>query len=95
MLLIASGIKEPASIMNGQLIFFLETEFLYNIIVKWQNSCLSKEWFGKDDKMGLFIAALRNQGHPDHMFGENLWWYCNTWSDLTPCNGHFRSLRNS
>jgi L-arabonate dehydrase len=36
---------------------------------------------------------LRNQGHPDHMFrGKPVIGICNTWSDLTPCNGHLREF---
>jgi len=36
---------------------------------------------------------LRNQGHPDHMFrGRPVIGICNTWSDLTPCNGHLREF---
>ncbi len=35
----------------------------------------------------------KNQGHPDHMFdGRPVIGICNTWSDLTPCNAHFRML---
>lgn len=54
----------------------------------------STEWFGKDDKMGFVHRSwLRNQGHPDHMFrGRPVIGICNTWSDLTPCNGHLREF---
>jgi len=54
----------------------------------------SSEWFGKDDKMGFVHRSwLRNQGHPDHMFrGKPVIGICNTWSDLTPCNGHLREF---
>jgi len=54
----------------------------------------STEWFGKDDKMGFVHRSwLRNQGHPDHMFrGKPVIGICNTWSDLTPCNGHLREF---
>ena len=54
----------------------------------------STEWFGKDDKMGFVHRSwLRNQGHPDHMFrGKPVIGICNTWSDLTPCNGHLRDF---
>jgi dihydroxy-acid dehydratase len=60
-----------------------------------KNSYLrSTEWFGKDDKMGFVHRSwLRNQGHPDHMFrGKPVIGICNTWSDLTPCNGHLREF---
>ena len=54
----------------------------------------SVEWFGKNDKMGFVHRSwLRNQGHPDHMFrGKPVIGICNTWSDLTPCNGHLREF---
>jgi L-arabonate dehydrase len=54
----------------------------------------STEWFGKEDKMGFVHRSwLRNQGHPDHMFrGRPVIGICNTWSDLTPCNGHLREF---
>lgn len=54
----------------------------------------STEWFGKDDKMGFVHRSwMRNQGHPDHMFrGKPVIGICNTWSDLTPCNGHLREF---
>ncbi|HLN20865.1 MAG TPA: IlvD/Edd family dehydratase [Bacteroidales bacterium] len=54
----------------------------------------SAEWFGKDDKMGFVHRSwLRNQGHPDHLFrGRPVIGICNTWSDLTPCNGHLREF---
>jgi dihydroxy-acid dehydratase len=54
----------------------------------------SEEWFGDDDKMGFVHRSwLRNQGHPDHLFrGRPVIGICNTWSDLTPCNAHFRDF---
>ena len=57
----------------------------------------SAEWFGNDDKMGFVHRSwLRNQGHPDHMFrGKPVIGICNTWSELTPCNGHLRDLAES
>lgn len=36
---------------------------------------------------------LRNQGYPDDYFrGKPVIGICNTWSDLTPCNGHLREF---
>jgi dihydroxy-acid dehydratase len=54
----------------------------------------SREWFGKQDKDGfLHRSWLKNQGYPDDMFdGRPVIGICNTWSELTPCNGHFREL---
>ena len=54
----------------------------------------SAEWFGLNDKMGFVHRSwTKNQGHPDHMFdGRPVIGICNTWSELTPCNAHFRIL---
>ena len=54
----------------------------------------SSGWFGKDDKMGFVHRSwLRNQGYPDDYFrGRPVIGICNTWSDLTPCNGHLRDF---
>ena len=39
---------------------------------------------------------MRNQGVPDHEFdGRPVIGICNTWSELTPCNAHFRDLAES
>ncbi|HEY9108717.1 MAG TPA: IlvD/Edd family dehydratase [Roseateles sp.] len=38
-------------------------------------------------------AWLRNQGYPNDYFGgKPVIGICNTWSELTPCNGHLREL---
>ncbi len=54
----------------------------------------STEWFGKDDKMGFVHRSwFRNQGYPDDYFrGRPVIGICNTWSELTPCNGHLRDF---
>lgn len=54
----------------------------------------SQEWFGGDDKMGFVHRSwLRNQGYPDDLFrGRPVIGICNTWSELTPCNGHLREF---
>lgn len=36
---------------------------------------------------------MKNQGIPDHEFqGKPIIGICNTWSELTPCNAHFRRI---
>lgn len=52
----------------------------------------SAEWFGTIDKNGfIYRSWMKNQGIPDHEFqGKPVIGICNTWSELTPCNGHFR-----
>jgi dihydroxy-acid dehydratase len=54
----------------------------------------SYDWFGKQDKMGFVHRSwLRNQGYPDDYFkGKPVIGICNTWSELTPCNGHLRDF---
>ncbi|MEM6378324.1 MAG: IlvD/Edd family dehydratase [Bacteroidota bacterium] len=54
----------------------------------------SQKWFGKKGKDGfIYRAWMKNQGHPDDQFeGKPVIGICNTWSELTPCNGHFRAL---
>ena len=53
----------------------------------------SADWFGKLDKAGfIYRSWMKNQGLPDHLFdGRPVIGICNTWSELTPCNGHFRA----
>jgi L-arabonate dehydrase len=54
----------------------------------------SRDWFEPLDKSGFIHRSwMKNQGYPDHVFdGRPVIGICNTWSELTPCNGHFRQL---
>src|SRR5687768_4567413 len=54
----------------------------------------SAAWFGPADKNGfMYRSWMKNQGLPDHEFqGKPVIGICNTWSELTPCNAHFRKL---
>ncbi|MCY4521341.1 MAG: dihydroxy-acid dehydratase [Caldilineaceae bacterium] len=54
----------------------------------------SHQWFGRHDLMGFTSRSwMKNQGHAEHLFdGRPVIGICNTWSELTPCNGHFRIL---
>ncbi|MFT6845991.1 MAG: L-arabonate dehydrase [Flavobacteriales bacterium] len=54
----------------------------------------SQNWFGKTGKDGfIYRAWMKNQGYPaDEFEGKPVIGICNTWSELTPCNGHFREL---
>jgi L-arabonate dehydrase len=54
----------------------------------------SAAWFGGEDRDGFNHRAwMRNQGLPSHVFdGRPVIGICNTWSELTPCNAHFRQL---
>jgi L-arabonate dehydrase len=54
----------------------------------------SQAWFGMKDKDGFIHRSwMRNQGFPGDVFdGRPVIGICNTWSELTPCNAHFREL---
>ncbi len=54
----------------------------------------SQSWFGSDDLHGFIHRSwMKNQGYPHDLFdGRPVIGICNTWSELTPCNGHFREL---
>jgi L-arabonate dehydrase len=54
----------------------------------------SQEWYGRKDRDGfLYRSWMKNQGWSHDLFdGRPIIGICNTWSELTPCNAHFREL---
>src|SRR5436190_19653581 len=54
----------------------------------------SESWFnsgGRDDF--VHRSWMKNQGFPHDLFiGKPVIGICNTWSEVTPCNAHFREL---
>src|SRR4051795_8774489 len=54
----------------------------------------SAAWFGLKNRDGFIHRSwMKNQGLPDHLFdGRPVIGICNTWSELTPCNAHFRRI---
>ena len=54
----------------------------------------SAEWFGREDIYGfIYRSWTKNRGIPQDQFdGRPVIGICNTWSELTPCNTHFRVL---
>ena len=62
-----------------------------------QEQLRSQEWFGKKGKDGfIYRAWMKNQGIPSHQLnGKPVIGICNTWSELTPCNAHFREIAES
>ena len=54
----------------------------------------SQAWFGRQDRDGfLYRSWMKNQGWPNDLFqARPVIGICNTWSELTPCNAHFREL---
>jgi dihydroxy-acid dehydratase/L-arabonate dehydrase len=54
----------------------------------------SAAWFDKHDKDGFIHRSWVGRGLPQGIFtsGRPIIGICNTWSELTPCNAHFREL---
>src|ERR1044071_4048173 len=54
----------------------------------------SAQWFGRQDIYGfIYRSWTKNRGVPNDQFdGRPVIGICNTWSELTPCNTHFRVL---
>jgi L-arabonate dehydrase len=53
----------------------------------------SAAWFGKPNKDGFIHRSWVGRGLPEGIFqGRPIIGICNTWSELTPCNAHFREL---
>ncbi|HEX9193604.1 MAG TPA: IlvD/Edd family dehydratase, partial [Burkholderiales bacterium] len=52
------------------------------------------EWFGRQDIYGfIYRSWVKNRGVPQDQFdGRPVIGICNTWSELTPCNTHFRTI---
>ena len=51
-------------------------------------------WFSRQDKNGFYYRSwLKNRGIPQDQFdGRPVIGICNTWSELTPCNTHFKTI---
>jgi dihydroxy-acid dehydratase len=54
----------------------------------------SQAWFGGQDRDGFVHRSwTKKDGYPNDSFdGRPVIGICNTWSELTPCNSHFREL---
>jgi dihydroxy-acid dehydratase len=54
----------------------------------------SQSWFGRLDRDGfIYRSWVKNRGVPNDQFdGRPVIGICNTFSELTPCNSHFRTL---
>jgi len=60
--------------------------------MKEEKKLRSTGWFGRKDKDGIIYRSwMKNQGMPHDLFdGRPVIGICNTFSELTPCNAHFR-----
>ena len=54
----------------------------------------SVRWFGRDDIYGfIYRSWVKNRGVPQDQFdGRPVIGICNTYSELVPCNSHFRTI---
>jgi L-arabonate dehydrase len=54
----------------------------------------SVRWFGRNDIYGfIYRSWMKNRGVPQDQFdGRPVIGICNTWSELVPCNSHFRTI---
>jgi dihydroxy-acid dehydratase len=54
----------------------------------------STHWFGGESRDAFNHRSwMKNQGLPHHLFdGRPVIGICNSWSELTPCNAHFRRI---
>lgn len=61
---------------------------------KWPRTLRSQSWFGGTSRDAIYHRGwMKNQGYPSDLFdGRPVIGILNTWSDLTPCNGHLREL---
>ncbi|MGR3365659.1 MAG: L-arabinonate dehydratase [Maritimibacter harenae] len=60
----------------------------------WPRKLRSQEWYGGNSRDTIYHRGwMKNQGFPHDVFdGRPIIGILNTWSDLTPCNGHLREL---
>ncbi|MBB3979385.1 dihydroxy-acid dehydratase [Rhizobium azooxidifex] len=61
---------------------------------EWPRRLRSQEWYGGTSRDVIYHRGwMKNQGYPHDLFdGRPVIGILNTWSDLTPCNGHLREL---
>ncbi|WP_321333220.1 L-arabinonate dehydratase [Breoghania sp.] len=60
----------------------------------WPRKLRSQEWYGGTSRDNIYHRGwLKNQGYPHDLFdGRPVIGLLNTWSELTPCNGHLHEL---
>ncbi len=60
----------------------------------WPRQLRSQHWYGGNSRDTIYHRGwMKNQGYPHDLFdGRPIIGILNTWSDLTPCNGHLREL---
>ncbi|MEQ8589599.1 MAG: L-arabinonate dehydratase [Roseitalea porphyridii] len=60
----------------------------------WPRKLRSQAWYGGNSRDTIYHRGwLKNQGYPHDLFdGRPVIGIMNTWSELTPCNGHLNEL---
>ncbi|NIY71293.1 dihydroxy-acid dehydratase [Marivivens donghaensis] len=60
----------------------------------WPRKLRSTHWYSGNSRDTIYHRGwLKNQGYPSDLFdGRPIIGILNTWSELTPCNGHLREL---
>ncbi|WP_394688922.1 L-arabinonate dehydratase [Hoeflea sp.] len=60
----------------------------------WPRKLRSQEWYSGNSRDAIYHRGwLKNQGYPNDLFdGRPVIGIMNTWSELTPCNGHLNEL---
>jgi L-arabonate dehydrase len=60
----------------------------------WPRKLRSTHWYSGTSRDTIYHRGwMKNQGYPHDLFdGRPIIGIMNTWSDLTPCNGHLREL---
>ncbi|WP_112313139.1 L-arabinonate dehydratase [Pseudogemmobacter bohemicus] len=60
----------------------------------WPRKLRSTHWYSGTSRDTIYHRGwMKNQGYPHDLFdGRPIIGIMNTWSDLTPCNGHLRDL---
>ncbi|MBI2754942.1 MAG: dihydroxy-acid dehydratase [Betaproteobacteria bacterium] len=63
-------------------------------MAKKTGSLRSVQWFGRQDIYGfIYRSWVKNRGVPQDQFdGRPVIGICNTYSELVPCNSHFRTI---
>jgi len=61
---------------------------------EWPRKLRSTEWYSGTSRDVIYHRGwMKNQGYPHDLFdGRPIIGILNTWSDMTPCNGHLREL---
>jgi len=61
---------------------------------KKKSALRSVQWFGRQDIYGfIYRSWTKNRGIPQDQFdGRPVIGICNTYSELVPCNSHFRTI---